>query len=96
MRAEEYQILSLLKQITREEQARVKAVFERHCGKPVGFTPEELSTMSLELLIPLRDTLNGFVLTKQAAPTIKEAYERLNTKKLPRKVSFGRAERLED
>ncbi|MFX3635903.1 MAG: hypothetical protein ACE3L7_28415 [Candidatus Pristimantibacillus sp.] len=92
MRLEEYQVNLLLKDVTLDEQAQIKKAIKKQYNVNIGLTPEDLATMKLELLLPLRDMIRGIVLTKTNKPNMSEAYHRLQSKKLPRKTEFGAVE----
>ncbi|MBD2870970.1 hypothetical protein [Paenibacillus arenilitoris] len=89
MRFEEHQIKALLKGITSEDQAQIIKAFQKQFNVAIGLTPEDLASMKMELLIPLRDMIRGLVLTRKHVPQMLEAYQALRSAKLPRKTEFG-------
>ncbi|MBW7456231.1 hypothetical protein ACFOLF_36540 [Paenibacillus sepulcri] len=89
MRFEEYQINQWLENITAEEQAEIKRAFSMQYNVDIGLKPEELASLDMELLLPLRDLIRGMVLTKTNKPNMQGAYNSLRLRKLPRKTEFG-------
>ncbi|RIX60370.1 hypothetical protein D3P08_02045 [Paenibacillus nanensis] len=85
-------IISLSAKLSEDEKESVLTRLATHFRKSFQLNAAELSSMSQEQLEIIKDTLNGFILTKENAPIMAEAYERYKNMDLPRKVSFGRLE----
>lgn len=96
MRFEESQITDLFHSLSAEDRddliKRLRKVFHSE----LSLSPEELAAMPMEKLLPLRDTIRGYVLTKKHVPNILEAYAAMDTGKLPSKISFGRIPKTTD
>ncbi|SFE96686.1 hypothetical protein SAMN05216378_4529 [Paenibacillus catalpae] len=96
MRFEEHQIIELFNSLTPAEQDELTRMLTKVFQTEISITPEALAEKPLEQLLPLRDIIRGYVLTKRRIPDIREAYAALDTSKLPRKVSFGRIPRVQE
>ncbi|MBB3110260.1 hypothetical protein FHS18_002327 [Paenibacillus phyllosphaerae] len=92
MRFEEYQILQLVDQLSPQERKDMRDRGQQALNVPVDLSAETLSSMRMEHLIPLRDMIRGYILTKRYVPDIKGAYEAMKSTKLPNRIGFGRME----
>jgi|GEM_PF-4833221 hypothetical protein len=90
MRFEADQIMDLMNSLSEGERNellhRLKDIFQFD----LSLTAEVLDEMPMEQLMPLRDVIRGYILTKKHVPNILEAHASIDTSKLPSKVSFGR------
>jgi hypothetical protein len=89
VRFEENQINQWLESITFAEQAEIKSAFSKQYYVNIGLAPEELASLNMEFLVPLRDLIRGIVITKASSPNMFDAYNALRSKQLPRKTEFG-------
>lgn len=83
-------IISLSEKLSEDEKISVLSRLATHLRKTIQFNASELSSLSHEQLEMIKDTLNGFILTKEYAPNMAEAYERYKNMDLPQRISFGR------
>ncbi|WP_020618497.1 hypothetical protein [Paenibacillus daejeonensis] len=78
MRLEEWQLLRVLDTLTTEEKEQLRQDGETHFGKAIDLSPQGLSGLSMELLIPLRDAARGLLITRKNAPGMHEAMQEAN------------------
>ncbi|NIK67351.1 MULTISPECIES: hypothetical protein [unclassified Paenibacillus] len=90
MRLEEHQISELYNSLAAAEQDELIRLLSKAFKTEISLMQEALASMPLEQLMPMRDIVRGYVLTKKNVPSIMDAYTALDTGKLPRKISFGR------
>ena len=86
MRLEEWQLLRVLNTLTTDEKKQLQQDGETHFGHPIDLSPQGLSGVSMELLIPLRDAARGLLVTRKNAPGMHEAMQEANQ---PDKASPG-------
>ncbi|MCM3627119.1 hypothetical protein M3194_07060 [Paenibacillus glycanilyticus] len=89
MRFEENQILELFNSLKAAEQDELIRLLTQAFRTEISLTPEALAASPLEQLMPMRDIIRGYVLTKKNVPDIKQAYAAMHNKNLPRKIRFG-------
>ncbi|MFC4098063.1 hypothetical protein [Paenibacillus xanthanilyticus] len=83
-------LIAQYEQLTIEEQRKIATALERHFGREIRFDEPELAKLEAPDLAVIRSMIQGWLMTKQYVPNVKDAYEALKGTELPRKVSFGR------
>ncbi|MFS0724747.1 hypothetical protein [Paenibacillus sp. 1P07SE] len=73
MRLEEWQLGTLLQELSEEDREQMKQAFEEHFHQKMDWSPEGLAVLKLEVLIPLRDAARGMVLTRKHASRMADA-----------------------
>ncbi|KQO17857.1 hypothetical protein [Paenibacillus sp. Leaf72] len=82
-------IISQFGKLAEKEQKQIITGLTRHLGEPIQFSKSGLSIYNEDELEIISNTLKGLILTIENVPDILDAYERLEGKDLPRKISFG-------
>jgi len=86
------EIIAHYNNLTDKEKHQMVSALSSHFGKPIQISMSALSMYSKEEMGIITNTLKGIIITKQNAPNMREAYERMKGTDVPRKISFGYAE----
>lgn len=90
------EIIAQYNNLTDKEKHQMVSALSSHFGKPIQISMSALSTYNKEEIEIITNVLNGIIITKQNAPNMRDAYERLKGTEVPRKISFGYVEDSEN